>query len=50
MTDHIQRSRPPMTRLLLVLVPLAVMLGAFVWIASLDPLRGFNNGAPRSRR
>ena len=46
MTDHIQRSRPPMTRLLLVLVPLAVMLGAFVWIASLDPLRGFNNGAP----
>ena len=37
MTDHIQRSRPPMTRLLLALVPLAVMLGAFVWIASLDP-------------
>ncbi len=39
MTDHIQRSRPPMTRLLLALVPLAVMLGAFVWIASLDPRR-----------
>ena len=33
-------------RLLLVLVPLAAILGSFVWIASLDPLRGFNNGAP----
>jgi zinc transporter ZupT len=32
--------------MLLVLVPLAAMLGAFVWIASLDPLRSFNNGAP----
>ena len=39
MTDQTEQSRPPMTRLLLVLVPLAVMLGAFVWIASLDPLR-----------
>jgi zinc transporter ZupT len=46
MTDQTEHSRPPMTRLLFVLVPLAVMLGAFVWIASLDPLRGFNNGAP----
>ena len=46
MTDQTQHSRPPKTRLLLVLAPLAAMLGAFVWIASLDPLRGFNNGAP----
>lgn len=46
MTDQSQPRRSPMTRLLLVLVPLAAMLGAFVWIASLDPLRGFNNGAP----
>ena len=30
MTDQTEHSRPPMTRLLLVLVPLAVMLGAFV--------------------
>ncbi len=33
-------------RFLLVLLPLVLMLAAFVWIASLDPLRGFNNGAP----
>ena len=33
-------------RFLLVLIPLALMLVSFVWIASLDPLRGFNNGAP----
>jgi zinc transporter ZupT len=43
---QIQSTRPALTRLLLVLVPLAAMLGAFVWIASLDPLRSFNNGAP----
>ena len=35
-----------LTRLVLVLLPLATMLVAFVWIASLDPLRSFNNGAP----
>jgi len=29
-----------------VLLPLAAMLASFVWIASLDPLRSFNNGAP----
>ena len=46
MSDQSQPTRPALTRLLLVLVPLAAMLGAFVWIASLDPLRGFNNGAP----
>ena len=46
MSDQSQPTRPVLTRLLLVLVPLAAMLGAFVWIASLDPLRSFNNGAP----
>jgi zinc transporter ZupT len=46
MSDQSQLTRPVLTRLLLVLVPLAAMLGAFVWIASLDPLRSFNNGAP----
>ena len=46
MSDQSQPARPALTRLLLVLVPLAAMLGAFVWIASLDPLRSFNNGAP----
>ena len=38
--------RRPLPRLLMVLVPLALMLASFVWIASLDPLRSFNNGAP----
>ena len=46
MSDQTQTTRPALTRLLLVLFPLAAMLGAFVWIASLDPLRSFNNGAP----
>ena len=46
MSDQSQPTRPALTRLLLVLVPLAAMLGAFVWIAALDPLRSFNNGAP----
>lgn len=46
MSDQTQPTRPVLTSLLLVLVPLAAMLGAFVWIASLDPLRSFNNGAP----
>lgn len=44
MTAHAARS--PLSRLLRVLVPLALMLGSFVWIATLDPLRGFNNAAP----
>ena len=46
MSDQIQSARPPLVRLLLVLLPLAAMLASFVWIASLDPLRSFNNGAP----
>ena len=46
MSEQSHPTRSPLTRLLLVAVPLAAMLGAFVWIASLDPLRGFNNGAP----
>ncbi len=46
MTDQSQPARSPLSRFLLVLVPLALMLVAFVWIAALDPLRSFNNGAP----
>ena len=46
MSDQSHPTRPAAIRLLLVLLPLAAMLAAFVWIASLDPLRGFNNGAP----
>ena len=41
-----QSARSPLARFAMVLVPLALMLGCFVWIASLDPLRGFNNSAP----
>lgn len=43
MSDQTQTRR---TRFVLVLIPLALMLVSFVWIAVLDPLRGFNNGAP----
>ncbi len=46
MTDQSQPTRSPLLRFVFVLVPLALMLGSFVWIASLDPLRGFNNSAP----
>ncbi|UPH70412.1 metal transporter [Abyssibius alkaniclasticus] len=46
MTSENQLRRPPFIRLMLLLLPLATMLGAFVWIAALDPLRSFNNGAP----
>jgi zinc transporter ZupT len=46
MTVKTQPILSGLTRLLLIIVPLAAMLGAFVWIASLDPLRSFNNGAP----
>ncbi|MBV6649728.1 MAG: metal transporter [Hoeflea sp.] len=46
MSDQTHTGRSALTRLMLVLVPLAAMLVAFVWIASIDPLRGFNNGAP----
>lgn len=46
MSENLQQNRPALIRLTLVLLPLAAMLGAFVWIASLDPLRSFNNGAP----
>lgn len=46
MSDQGQPARPTAVRFLLVLLPLAAILGSFVWIASLDPLRGFNNGAP----
>ena len=46
MTSENQLRRPPFIRLMLLLLPLATMMGAFVWIAALDPLRSFNNGAP----
>ena len=46
MSDQSQPTRPTAFRLLLVLLPLAAILGSFVWIASLDTLRSFNNGAP----
>lgn len=46
MSDQAQPLRRPRSRILLVLVPLALMLVSFVWIASLDPLRNFSNGAP----
>ncbi len=46
MSEQSQPTFPPFIRMLLVAVPLAAMLGAFVWVASLDPLRGFDNGAP----
>ena len=46
MSDQSTPTRSPLARLLMVLVPLALMLLSFVWIASLDPLRSFNNGAP----
>ncbi len=46
MTDQSHPTRSPMSRFALVLLPLALILGAFVWIASLDPLRSFTNGAP----
>lgn len=46
MTDQSQPARSPLSRFLLVLVPLALMLVAFVRIAALDPLHSFNNGAP----
>ena len=46
MTEQSSPTRSPLARLALVLVPLALMLVSFVWIASLDPLRSFNNGAP----
>ncbi len=44
MTDRSQVRNK--ARFLLVLIPLALMLASFVWIAWLDPLGGFNNGAP----
>lgn len=46
MSDQSQPTRSPLIRLLLVFLPLAAILVSFVLIASLDPLRGFNNGAP----
>lgn len=46
MSDQSRPSRAPLSRLLFVLAPLALMLGAFVWIASLDPLRDFGKSAP----
>ena len=46
MSEQSQPARSPLSRFLLVLIPLALMLGSFVWIAALDPLRGFNNSAP----
>jgi len=46
MSEHSAATRSPLARFLTVLVPLGLMLVSFVWIASLDPLRSFNNGAP----
>lgn len=46
MSDQSFTVRSPVLRFAMVLVPLALMLLSFVWIASLDPLRSFNNGAP----
>ncbi len=46
MSDQSTPARSPLSRFLMVLVPLALMLVSFVWIALLDPLRSFNNGAP----
>ena len=46
MTDQATPTHSPLARLALVLLPLVLMLVSFVWIASLDPLRSFNNGAP----
>lgn len=46
MSELTQPARSPLARFLWVLIPLALMLGSFVWIALLDPLRGFNNAAP----
>lgn len=46
MSEQSTPARTPLIRLLLVLLPLAAMLAAFVWIASLDPLRSFGSGAP----
>lgn len=46
MREQTQSGHPAMLRFLLVVIPLALLLGAFVWIAALDPLRGFNNSAP----
>ena len=46
MSGQSQPARSPVARLFMVLGPLALMLVAFVWIAALDPLRSFNNGAP----
>ena len=46
MTDRSEPTHPAIIRILWVAFPLVLMLGAFVWIASLDPLRGFDNGAP----
>ena len=46
MSDQTHPFRASRPRFLLVLVPLALMLISFVWIAALDPLRGLGNGAP----
>jgi len=46
MNEQAPSRRSALGQFLLVLVPLALMLISFVWIASLDPLRSFNNGAP----
>lgn len=46
MTEQPQTTRSPALRFAMVFIPLIFMLVAFVGIASLDPLRSFNNGAP----
>ena len=46
MNNQSPTLRSPLARFAMVMLPLALMLLSFVWIASLDPLRSFNNGAP----
>ncbi|MDQ6436553.1 metal transporter [Mesorhizobium sp. LHD-90] len=38
--------RPPRAALLWLLLPLAALMVAAVWLVAADPLRGFGNGAP----
>lgn len=47
MSDQTQTPRRVVQgRFLLLLIPLVAILGSFLWIAALDPLRSFTNGAP----
>jgi zinc transporter, ZIP family len=46
MSEHVKPAHTSVRNIALVFVPLLLLLVSFVGIASLDPLRGFNNGAP----